>query len=65
MKKWFTFELLYKKVNPLTKQEINKILISSQSVYMSNIIEAKEHAIKCFNSEHLKDKLISIRCINY
>jgi|688.fasta_scaffold43194_14 hypothetical protein len=64
MKKWFRFEVLYQKVNPLSFEKKNKILSSYQSAYKSNQKEAEEHAIKCFECEHLGDKLISITLIS-
>lgn len=64
MKKWYRFEVLYQKVNPLSFEKKNKILSSYQSAYKTNRKEAEEHAIKCFELEHLGDKLISITLIN-
>lgn len=64
MKKWYRFEVLYQKINPLSFQKRNKILSSYQSSYSANEIEAEEHAKKRFECEHFGDKLISIRLIN-
>jgi hypothetical protein len=63
-KKWFRFEVLYKKVNPLSFEKRNRIYSSYHSAYKSNEKEAEEHAIKCFECEHLGDKLISITLIS-
>lgn len=63
-KRWYRFEVLYQKVNPLSFEKKNKILSSYQSAYKTNKKEAEEHAIKCFECEHLGDKLISITLIN-
>jgi hypothetical protein len=64
MKKWYRFEVLYQKINPLSFEKINKILSSYQSAYTTNEIEAEEQAKKCFECEHFGDKLISIRLLN-
>jgi hypothetical protein len=63
-KKWFRFEVLYKKVNPLSYERKNKVYTTYQSAYKSNQNEAKEHAIKCFECQNLGDELISITLIN-
>ncbi len=63
-KKWYRFEVLYQKGNPLSFEKRSKIYSSYQSAYSTNEKEAKEHAIRCFECERLGDKLISITLIS-
>ena len=63
-KKWYKFEIVYKKQNTLNFENKKKLFINYQSTYMENYIKAEEQAIKLFEIERFGDKLISIQlCI--
>jgi hypothetical protein len=64
MKKWYRFEILYKKVNPFSFEKKSKIYTNLQIAYSDNLIDAQQNAIKSFEVERFGDKLISIRCIS-
>jgi len=64
MKKWFRFEIIYKKVNPFSYEIKNKLYSNYQSSFSENLKDAEQHAINLFKVERLGDKLVSIRCIN-
>ena len=63
-KKWYKFEIVYKKQNTLNFENKKKLFINYQSTYMENYIKAEEQAINLFEIERFGDKLVSIRCIN-
>jgi hypothetical protein len=64
MKKWFRFEILYKKSNPFSFESKSKIYTNWQIAYCEDIHEAKEKAINSFNLERFGDDIISIRHID-
>jgi hypothetical protein len=63
MKKWFRFEIIYQKVNPLSFEKKTTLYTNYQSSFSETIKQAEEHAIKCFEVERFGDKIISIRNI--
>jgi hypothetical protein len=63
MKKWFKFEIEYQIVNPFSTDTKLKIHTNYQNGYAETIEKAKEHAIKCFETERFGDRLLSIRNI--
>lgn len=63
-KKWYKFEIVYKKQNTLNFENKKKLFINYQSTYMENYIKAEEQAINLFEIERFGDKLISIQLCN-
>ena len=60
-KKWFKFEIIYQKVNPLSFEKKSKLYTNYQSSFAEKLKDAEEQAIKFFELERYGDKLFSIR----
>ena len=63
-KKWFNFEIIYQKVNPLSFEKKSKLYTNYQSVFAENLKDAEEQAINFFQLERFGDKILSVRYIN-